>query len=70
MVTTSLSLLSFPSTIFSLFDDSKEKVDTCIGGNIYILGARLQSKAEGYVRRLLFEATSQHLQCFIAIRER
>lgn len=26
MVTTSLSLLSFPSTIFSLFDDSKELI--------------------------------------------
>ena len=69
MVTTSLALLSFPSTFISLFYESKEKVDTCIGeGNI--LGARLQSKAESYVRRLLFEATSKHLKCFIAIWER
>ena len=68
MATTSLALPSFPSTFFSLFDELMKKVDTCIGEeNIYILGTRLQSK---YVGRHLFEVTSQHLQCFIAIRER
>ena len=59
LATTSLALLSFPSTFISLFYESKEKVDTCIGeGNI--LGERLQSKAEeramwgdSYLKRLL-----------------
>lgn len=48
MATTSLALPSFPSTIFSLFDDSREKDGYLHRGerNIYILGVRLQSKAE------------------------